>query len=539
LAASFYGHAASGELHIRPALDLHSAADIATLRAISNEVSELCRRFGGSLAAEHGVGIPRTEYLEDHLGEELMTATRELKELFDPTGVMNPGKIVDTGRFRIDRDLRLGEGSQIDLPFDQQFGWVHKDGSFVGNLEQCNGCAGCLKETPTMCPTYSVTGDELLSTRGRSNVIRAVLDGRLGEGDPGTPGLDEALSSCLACKACRTECPSNVDLAALKAELAHAAHTEGGVPLRDRLIASADWLGRAGSRIPAIANAALTMTSVRQGMRLLFGIDAQRTLPPYAHERFDHWFAARRGAGTSRRGRVVLWDDTWVRYHESHIGQAAVRVLEAAGFEVVLPTGRECCGRPAVSRGLLDKARRLAAHNVALLLELEPTAPVVFLEPSCHSMFVDEYRQFEIPGADRLAERCVLFEELMVEVLREDSGALALSNGDPLVAIHGHCHAKALGDADLLPELAEFIPGVRARLLETGCCGMAGAFGMLEKTVELSTAVARPLVEKVNALPEGTRVVASGTSCRHQIAELTDAQPVHMAELLSDHLTSS
>jgi Fe-S oxidoreductase len=191
-----------------------------------------------------------------------------------------------------------------------------------------------------------------------------------------------------------------------------------------------------------------------------------------------------------------------------------------------------------VSRGLLDEARRLAEHNVALLSKLEPEAPVVFLEPSCHSMFIDEYRQFQIPGADRLAERCVLFEELIVKLLRVEADALGFRGGSESVAIHGHCHAKALGDAALLPELAQAIPGVQARLLDTGCCGMAGAFGLLEKTAPLSKAVAGPLVEMVNALPAGTRVVASGTSCRHQIAELTDAKPIHMAELLSEFLIS-
>jgi FAD/FMN-containing dehydrogenase len=227
LKASFYGHAASGELHVRPILDLHRAEDIEKLRLVADQVSELCRRFNGSLTAEHGVGLARTEYVEAQLGPELVEATRRVKHLFDPGGVMNPGKIVDDGRFRVDRDLRLGEGSEIVLPFDQAFAWVGRDDGFVANLEQCNGCGGCLKAAPTMCPTFSVSGDEALSTRGRANTISAALVGRF-EGDSplAAAELEEVLSSCLSCKACVTEC----------------ARARGGSPGSSRmLIFSAAW----------------------------------------------------------------------------------------------------------------------------------------------------------------------------------------------------------------------------------------------------------------------------------------------------------
>lgn len=231
-----------------------------------------------------------------------------------------------------------------------------------------------------------------------------------------------------------------------------------------------------------------------------------------------------------------MWDDTWVRYHEPHIGRAAVAVLEAVGFDVSLAVGRQCCGRPAVSRGLLDEAQRLGRHNVDLLRRTADGAPIVFLEPSCFSMFVDEYRQFGLVGAEEVAGRCRLFEELILDVVQSEPGALLLDPDELVVGIHGHCHAKALGDAALLPRLASRIPGVDARLLATGCCGMAGAFGMLRETADLSREVAEPLVRAVESLPDGAVVVATGTSCRHQIADLTRFAPVHMAELLADHL---
>jgi len=387
-----------------------------------------------------------------------------------------------------------------------------------------------------MCPTFIATGDEIQSTRGRANTIRAVLEGRLAGGSLASEELAEALDNCLSCKACRRECPSNVDLALLKAELLHARHTVAGVPLRDRVIAAADVLGRLGSSVPWLANAVTGSASGRRLIAAALGFVPSRPLPAFAGQRFDRWFAARPRPAPGRRGRVVLWDDTWVRYHEPGIGRAAVTVLEAAGYEVVLAEGRRCCGRPAASRGLLDEVRRLGEHNLAVLRGLADGAPIVFLEPSCHSMFIDEYRQLRIPGAAEVAARCVLFEELLAGLLGSQPDALAFRGNGLHVAIHGHCHTKALGDARLLPRLAQRIPGARAELLATGCCGMAGAFGMMASKAALSRAVATPLVEAIESQPEGTLVVACGTSCRAQIRHLTDAEPLHMAELLASFL---
>jgi len=535
LEASFYGHAASGELHVRPVLDLHRAEDVGRLRQVAEEVSDLCRRFSGSLAAEHGVGLARTEFLEAHLGADIVEASRRLKGIFDPRGVMNPGKIIGDGRYRVDRNLRLGGGSAFDLPFSETFVWAGRDDDFVANLEQCNGCGGCRKDAPTMCPTFTATGDEALSTRGRANIIRAALEGRFSGASPvATAELAEVLDTCLACKACVTECPSNVDMTLLKAELRHARHREDGIPLTDRVIAAADLLGRVGTALPSVANALLGWRGLRRIAERALGLDAGAPIPQFSHERFDRWFGRRDAAVSPRRGRLILWDDTWVRYHEPGVGRAAVAVLEAAGFEVVLASGRVCCGRPAASRGLLDKVRRLGVHNLRLLAATRE--PIVFLEPSCWSMFQDEYRQLGIPGAHEVAERCVLFEDFVLEILSDDPEALLFDGWAREVAVHGHCHAKALADARRVIELVDRIPGASARWLETGCCGMAGAFGMLKAHRELSHQVAIPLVEAIDALPPDTTLVASGTSCRHQIADLTDARPVHLAEFLASCL---
>jgi Fe-S oxidoreductase len=385
-----------------------------------------------------------------------------------------------------------------------------------------------------MCPTFMVTGDEALSTRGRADIVRAALEGRFSRARSlESIELDEVLGTCLSCKACVTECPSNVDMARLKLELRHAQHGLQGIPVTDRLIASADLLGRLGTLFPRIANWVLRNRPVRRLMQRLSGIHVEAPIPRFAPRRFDSWFK-RRTTVAGTRGRVILWDDTWVRYHEPDVGRAAVKVLEAAGYEVTLADGRTCCGRPAASRGLLEKMRRSAEHNVRLLAGSDE--PIVFLEPSCWSMFKDEYLQLDIPGADEVAARAVLFEDFIAALVTTETGTLPLSTEPQTVAVHGHCHAKALSDAHRVVELLDRLPGVSPQWLDTGCCGMAGAFGMLTDHRDLSHRVADPLVRAIDGLSDGARVVASGTSCRHQIGDLTDARPLHIAELLAERL---
>lgn len=541
LQCSYYGHAASGLLHVRPIVDMHHAGDIAKFRQVSDEVSALVRQFKGSFCAEHGVGIARTEYLEDHIGRECMEAMRAIKAAFDPGNLLNPGKIVDTGAYRIDSQLRWGPGHEIPLPFTPVLAFADKDGSFVGNLEQCNGCGGCTKEAPTMCPTYIATGEEIMSTRGRANVIRAVLEGRLGNGTLPlrAPELAEALEYCLSCKACTKECPSNVNMTLLKAELSHAQHQEDGLKPRDYVVSNVDLLGRLGTLTPRIANAVMRNAAVRWFMEKTMGFAAQRPLPPYASFRFDRWFARRNGhEQRAKRGRVFLWDDTFVRYNEPNIGQAAVAVLEAAGFEVALLQNRKCCGRPAFSMGRLDLARKLGEHNVKMLLEQGGDEPVVFLEPSCYSMFAQDYKELHIEGAQDVAKRCMLFEQFIEKLLQDEPGAISFKTDGGDIAIHAHCHTKALTDPQLMVRLLERLPESSVKLLDTGCCGMAGAFGAMKSKYDLSVKVGQDLADKISALKPGTTVVACGTSCRHQIEHLTDAHPVHVAELLAAQLES-
>ena len=538
LQASYYGHAAAGLLHVRPILDLHSAEDLKKFRQLANEVSALVAQFKGSLAGEHGVGMARTEFMEQQLGSSLLGVMRQIKASFDPHNLLNPGKVIPDGQFKFDTNLRQGAGHELKLPFNPVLAFAAKDGSFTRNLEQCNGCGGCRKETPMMCPTFIVTGEEIMSTRGRANAIRAVIESR---GSPGfdplrTPELDAALSNCLSCKACTTECPSNVNMSLLKAELLNARIRRDGLTWRERLVSSVDLLGRLGCSMAWLANAALGSLFVRSILSKTLGLAWQRPLPRYTRQRFDRWFARRKPSSGGTRGRVVLWDDTFVRYHEPHIGMAAVKVLEAAGFEVALPVGRKCCGRPAFSQGNLEEASRLGQHNLALLNQDVDAAPILFLEPSCYSMFAEDYRELKLDGAERVAKRCFLFEQFIEQLLSHEPGALRFKVKAANVVIHAHCHAKSLMNPGFMRRLAERLPERNVTLLDTGCCGMAGAFGMVESKYELSLKVAEPLAQKVRAQPFGTIIVASGTSCRHQIDHLAPVRARHMAELLADAL---
>jgi Fe-S oxidoreductase len=587
LEASYYGHAATGLLHVRPVLDLHDRTDLKKFRQVADQTSALVRQFKGSLSAEHGVGIARTEYMREQLGDEILRVMREIKKTFDPKNVFNPGKLLSDGRHKIDDHLRDNFERPIELPFAPVLAFAFKDRSFIGNLEQCNGCGGCRKDAPTMCPTFLATGDEIMSTRGRANIIRAALQLRVNGHDPlQSAELDAALSNCLSCKGCTPECPSNVNLALLKAELTYARHRRDGLPLRERIFSNIDFLGRLGCLTPSLANATLGFGPLRVLMEKALGVSAKRSLPPYASERFDRWFekhsaaavyerrannatvadrryksdvrtpqsasrtdSSRGERGVPTKGKVILWDDTFVRYHEPHIGVAAVKVLEALGFEVSLVKNRRCCGRPAFSQGNLDVAAKLGKHNIALLNNtgvspsgagdnqagrLSYDIPVIFLEPSCYSMFVEDYCELKIKNAEIVAKRCSLFEKFVDDILDREPSALDFNSRSQNVAIHAHCHAKSLMNPEFMAHLAERLPGRKGTLLDTGCCGMAGAFGALASKYELSLKVAAPLVQQINDQPSGAEIVASGTSCRHQIVDLTSAKPKHMAEIIAE-----
>jgi FAD/FMN-containing dehydrogenase/Fe-S oxidoreductase len=541
LSGSFYGHAASGLLHVRPVVDLRHAGDIEKYRSLAEGVSALTRQFKGSIAGEHGVGIARTEFLPDHLGPELMSVMTEIKKLFDPSNLLNPGKIVRSPgsmakKFTIDGDIRQGEGSTITLPFDPVLAFAAKDESFIGNLEQCNGCGGCRKSGPVMCPTYLATDEESMSTRGRANTIRAALEHTHNRDMRSifTPELEQALSNCLSCKACTTECPSNVNMALLKAELSHAKQIAQGIPLRERILARVELLGKLATTMPGIANALLQNPLVLKFNEAVLGLSAQRPLPIYTKNPFSADALKGQPYGDMLAGKVYLWDDCFVRYSEPGIGEAAIRVLNAMGYQVELLERRSCCGRPAFSTGQLDLARELAEKNVRCTSHADAGTPI--LEPSCYSMLKEDYRELGVEAMDSIESRCFLIEDFIIDALDRTEKMPKWKPDLPPMAVHTHCHTKSLSDRRTAQELLGRIPGAKVAELNTGCCGMAGSFGFISEKYQLSLQVAEPLVTQIDALPENTVVVASGTSCRHQIVHLTDARPRHVIEVLAGAL---
>jgi len=326
-----------------------------------------------------------------------------------------------------------------------------------------------------------------------------------------------------------------VNMSLIKAELQHARIKHRGLSWSERIMSSVDQIGRIGCVMPLISNQVLDSSIMRFFASRFLGITSRRKLPHFAWQRFDRWFAKRPAKGGTR-GRVVLWDDTFVRYYEPKIGMAAVTVLESAGFQVELARGRKCCGRPAFSQGNLEEASRLGRHNIALLSQDVDAAPIIFLEPSCYSMFMEDYREMGLPNADDIARCCILFQEFIEALLEREPTALRLNVRAEKIVVHVHCHARALGAMSYLQRLATRLPERTVEFLDSGCCGMAGGFGMLESKYDLSVKIAEPLMNAVKHQPFGTTFVTSGASCRSQVTHLATVKSRHVAEVLADAL---
>lgn len=531
--ASFYGHASAGLLHVRPVLDLHEPADIKKFRKLAEDVFALVRKYRGTFTGEHGVGMAHSEFMKEQIGENLFQLMAQIKHTLDPQCLMNPGKITDLSRFRFDENLRW---RKLTLPFEPCLAFSAKDDSFIGNLEQCNGCGACRKETPTMCPTYIARGEEILSTRGRANIIRHVI-----EESAHNPNilhsseLEQALKYCLACRACTVECPSNVNMSLLKAELLHALDTKYLPRLTRFLLSNIDTFGKIASLTPSLANFSLKNKWLRNILERFSGIIAERPLPLYAREPFHRWFyKTYNGWKTSNgtRGTIILWDDCFTRYHEPDIGKDAVKVLTSAGFRVEILPDRSCCGRPSFSVGNLENTRKKGEQNLSILKDRKE--PILFLEPSCFTMFYEDYKELKLESAEMVAENSMLLEEFLVNLLDSDSSALSFSHNKSMqIAIHTHCHTKATRGSAPMKEVLSHIPNAQVQILPSACCGMAGAYGITKDTYELSMDVGKHLKELIEKLPNSIKVIASGTSCRQQISYITNRKAEHFIQVLA------
>ncbi|MEV5981857.1 FAD-linked oxidase C-terminal domain-containing protein [Streptomyces sp. NPDC052114] len=539
MTAGFYGHCSVGCLHIRPYLDLADPADIGRMRAVAEEIKDLVAEYGGVNSSEHGDGLARSEFNREIFGEKLYEAMRRVKRLFDPHGVLNPGKIVDaqpmTDNLR-DAALPPAEPLRTRLSFE-----VVGGGGMRAAADRCMNIGLCRKTgSGAMCPSYMATRKEEDSTRGRAGALVKALS----EPDPraalGDERLHEILDLCLMCKACKSECPLGVDMATLKSEALSHHHDLHGTPLRTRLFGAIRTLNRLGSATAPLSNLPGRIGPLRRLMERLLGITARRPLPVFVRQNLLRW--SRRRAPSPyppTQGTVTFLADSFTTFTEPGIGRAAVELLERAGWRVRLESGG-CCGRSSLSKGLVDDAKdkaRSLAH--ALHGSTDPGSPIVGCEPSCLMTLRDEHRALlpDDAAVRDVAGRVRQVEELLVEAV--DAGRLRLREDSWLAGrkllYHGHCHQKAEVGTAATVALLDRIPGASVVELDAGCCGMAGSFGFESEHYETSMTVGEDrLFPAIKEEPADTVVVATGVSCRQQIFHGTAREAWHPVELLRE-----
>ncbi|MEW6689938.1 MAG: FAD-linked oxidase C-terminal domain-containing protein, partial [Pseudomonadota bacterium] len=543
---SLYGHFGDGCVHARINFELRTPAGLAHWRRFLADAARLVVRFGGSLSGEHGDGQAKAELLPLMYGPELMAAFREFKRIWDPLGRMNPGKLVDAlGEVnRLDEHLRLGpEYKPVTLATRLDFSGAVGDG-FARALERCVGMGKCRSlHGATMCPSYRATKEERYSTRGRARLLAEMLRGEVITDGWQSDAVKEALDWCLACKGCRSDCPTHTDMAACKAEFLSHYYESRARPIQAHTMGRIGEWAPLAARVPGLANAAARLPLLSSLMKRVLGIATERPLPRLAARSLRRQFEAiqlgrrdpARSGGARRGDPVLLFPDTFTNPFRPQAGLAALEVLEAAGMRAELPRERLCCGRPYYDFGMLDRARgSLERILAALAPRIESGVPVVVLEPGCLSVFRDEMGKL-LPGnihAARLAKQAVSLAELLA------ARGWAPPHVGGRALVHGHCHQKALGG--LRPDLALLAAaGVEAEAPDTGCCGMAGSFGMRPQTYEASVRIAGlSLLPRIEETPAQTLIIADGFSCREQIEGLAGRTAVHLAEALARGVTA-
>jgi FAD/FMN-containing dehydrogenase/Fe-S oxidoreductase len=536
---TFYGHASVGCLHIRPVLNLHDPADVVTMRAIMEDVTDLVLEFNGSLSGEHGDGLVRSEWNRKMFGPQIYEAFRQVKRAFDPENVLNPGKVVDAPA--MEENLRFTPGAPVPtLPtvFDYE-----AQGGFFRSIELCNGAGVCRKtQGGAMCPSYRATMDERDTTRARANALRHALDTVPSAVPLAEKWIAPVMDLCLSCKACKSECPSNVDLAKLKSEWQHAYYAKRTRPMGHYLAKNIHTASPWASNAAGVLNWLGRQGFARSILESLGGIDRRRSLPEWHRNHFRRWFLkhdrpphpqplSRQGRGGPEK-KVVLLDDCFTTFQEPQIGQAAVRLLERAGYSVEL--AGICCGRAMISKGFLKEAQLLAQQGVRKLSWYAAEGvPVLGLEPSCLLTLSDEWPELvPSPQAKAVAANAELVEGWFAKKVR--SGEIVYTPKAPAkpMAFHGHCHQKALVGVSGSVDALKLLPNAEVAALDAGCCGMAGMFGYEKEHYDISVRIANlELLPALAKRPEAT-VVATGTSCRHQIRDLCGRTALHPVEVL-------
>ena len=534
---TWYAHASVGCLHVRPALNLRDPSDVRRMRAIAEETHEVVRRYGGTHSGEHGDGLLRSEFIKPMLGERMERIFGEVKETFDPHGLMNPGKIINPPRMD-DPTLFKFQAENAEKKLPVVLDWS-QDGGVLTALEQCNNNGACLKSDPgVMCPSYRVTQDERHSTRGRANALRLAVTGQLGATGLDSPEMAEAMSLCISCKGCKRECPTGIDMAALKLEWQYHQNRHSGVPIRTRLLGGLPRVAPWATRIGPLVN---ILGKLPLGRRVL-GFAPTRKLPQWHGSPWND-SELPPPATVTGPADVILFVDTFTRWFEPEVPRAAKHLLEAGAWQTqtLQHPGRPlCCGRTYLSGGMLDEARRELRR---VLDALAPAARagtwIVGLEPSCIYTLRDEAPAL-LPGddADVVAERAVLLEEFLDQEWAQGHTLPFKPLKRRRLKVHGHCHQKAFGTVNASVRMLERIPDLTVEEIPSGCCGMAGAFGYQAEHYDVSMAMAElDLLPAVRVTDETTEIVASGTSCRAQIRDGTGRTALHPAVLLQRALT--
>jgi FAD/FMN-containing dehydrogenase/Fe-S oxidoreductase len=536
-----YAHASVGVLHVRPELDLHAPDDVTRMRAITEDVFRLVQRHDGSFSSEHGDGLVRGEFVPQFFGEEIYGAFRKIKHLFDPQGVMNPRKIVDAPSMT--ENLRYGENYHVA---SIRSNFHYRDhGSLQNAVEKCSGVGACRKlGAGTMCPSYMATRDERHTTRGRANALRMAMTGQLTGEEITGDAVAEVLELCLACKACKTECPTSVDMARFKSDVLQMRYDRYGTPQSAKFVGN---LPKLLQRVPLPLAKAAGWLQRTLGLEFIakriLGFDPRRPLPQVAAKSFLTWHAEYRASNHHDfhpHGNVVLFADTFMNFFEPELGKAAVRLLEGCGYDVQT-VAAGCCQRTAISKGLLHMAKSAGEKTVARLAQFSPETPIVVLEPSCASSFTDDLPDLvdNVETAQRVGSRVLLLEQFLEDqFVAGHLDQIRLSATTPNMIIHVHCHQKSLYGTAALSQFLSRVPGLQWSLIDAGCCGMAGSFGY--EHYDLSQQIGEDrLFPAIRARAAGTAVAATGTSCRQQIRDSLNVDAKHWCELITARVDTS
>lgn len=530
--AGFYGHSSVGCIHIRPFLNLKKPADQKKMMVLFDEVSSLVQSYGGAMSGEHGDGLARSWLNEKMFGAKLYQAFREIKAAFDPENLMNPGKVVNAPAPT--QNLRYHQ-TRVEIPTFLDFS---RNGGLGAELEMCNGNGQCRKMEGIMCPSFQATGEDRHSTRGRANALMAVISGKADKKTLTSRQMYGVMDLCLQCKGCKTECPSQVDMAKLKQEFLFQYQLVHGTPLRSRIFGHVGFLSRMGSAFAPFSNLMAGNILSRLALSAI-GITIHRKLPPFVRRRFSKWFRQRRTpAQYAERPTVVLFHDTFVEHNYPYLGRSAVEILEHAGYRVVLPD-KKCCGRPFISKGMLKQAKHNAAHNIKVLAEFARQGiPIVGVEPSCILTLKDDYRDL-LPGADTnlVADHTFTMDEFIQKLIGEGKLRFKPSTLEREALLHGHCMQKSLVGSQPSLAVLKAVPGLAPKEIESGCCGVAGAFGYEKEHYALSVKIGElRLLPAVRRAKPDALIVANGISCRQQIAHRTERGAKHIVEVVAEAL---